>query len=353
MNAPLSIAMIAPEPGRCGVADYTAYLLTELERLVEVRYRCSAEQFHPQMNRVDLAHIQHQYFLFGGVAPWKNRFRALADRLRVPAVMTVHEFVSPSGDPLRRFAIALTNRRQFRHPAVRRLIVHTEEDRRRMIASGLDARRMVTVRHGVPPAPRLPPREEARRALAVENRFVLTLFGFLSRRKGHLLVIQALKSLPENAILLLAGGRHPDDSTSYVPDLEALIEREGLAERVRITGYLPPEQVAQVMSATDLVVAPFIESSGSGSLAMALACGKPILASDIAPHREMVQETPGAVSLCAGRDGEAFAAAIRKLQSEPDALAEMAAGAQRYARQHSYARMAAETMEVYRAALEA
>lgn len=352
MNAPLSITMIAPESGRCGVADYAAYLLAELERLVEVRYRCSAEQFRSEMNRVDLVHIQHQYFLFGGVAPWKNRFQALADRLRVPVVMTVHEFVPPSGGPLRRLAIALTNRRQFQHPALRRLIVHTGEDRRRMSAFGLDARRIVTVRHGIPPPPSLPPREEARRALAVENRFVLTLFGFLSRRKGHSLAIQALKSLPENAILLLAGGRHPDDRTSYVPDLEELIAREGLSERVRITGYLSSEQVAQTMSATDLVVAPFVESSGSGSLAMALACGKPILASDIAPHREMVEETPGAISLCSGGDVAAFAAAVLRLQSDPDALAAMAAGAQRYARTHSYARMAAETVEVYRAALD-
>jgi glycosyltransferase involved in cell wall biosynthesis len=209
----------------------------------------------------------------------------------------------------------------------------------------------VTVRHGVPPAPALPLREEARRALAVENRFVLTLFGFLSRRKGHFLAIQALKSLPENAILLLAGGRHPDDFTSYVADLEALIAREGLSERVRVTGYLSPEQVAQVMSATDLVAAPFVESSGSGSLAMAFACGKPILASNIPPHREMAEETPGALSLFDGGDSAAFAAAVLEAQSDPDALAAMAAGAQRYARTHSYARMAVETVEVYRAVL--
>src|SRR5579872_4805091 len=135
------IAMLAPTREQCGVADYTQYLLPELRKHVEVPFVVEAEQFTDEMNAVDLAHIQHQYFLFGGVAPWKSRFARLARRLRVPAVMTVHEFVAPQGRLLFRVAVAATNRLHFRQRAVKRLIVHTEADRDRMTAAGVPTER--------------------------------------------------------------------------------------------------------------------------------------------------------------------------------------------------------------------
>src|SRR5437868_3332462 len=172
----ISVTMVTPSERECGVADYTQYLLPELRRLVDVRYVTDASGFGPEMNAVDLIHIQHQYFLFGGVAPWKQRFTSFARRLRRPAVMTVHEFVPPRGSLLRRAAISRANRLHFSHRAVRRLIVHTEADRTRMIDSGLDAGRLTVVRHGVPSAPALPARDQAREELGFQNRFVVTLF---------------------------------------------------------------------------------------------------------------------------------------------------------------------------------
>jgi glycosyltransferase involved in cell wall biosynthesis len=359
----LSVTMVAPPSGEpCGVRDYTEYLLAELRQIVDVRFVTDAERFTPAMNGVDLAHVQHQYFLFGGVAPWKCRFRAFANRLRVPAVMTVHEFVSPGGSPSRRAAIALANRLHFRHSAIRHYMAHTQADRERMAAEGLPRERITVVRHGVPPAPALPAREEARRALGLEKRFLLTMFGFLSRRKGHLLALEALKLLPTDVMLLIAGGRHPDDRTNYVNDIKQTIQQAGWADRARITGYLPPQEAASVLSAADLVIAPFLESSGSGSLAYAFACGKPILASDIAAHREILGETPGALALFPAGDIEqdsrpranaaALAQAVAALRDDPEALSTLAAGARRYAETHSYARMAEETAAVYHRTLE-
>lgn len=335
--------MVSPSRRPCGVADYTDHLLCELRRLVEVAHTTDPESFAPAMNEVDLIHIQHQYFLFGGVAPWKARFKAFAKRLGAPAVMTVHEFVSPEGNPLQRATIAITNRIHFRHPAIRRLIVHTKPDRGRMLGDGIPANRISVVRHGVPDSPSLPDRDEARCELGVEDRFVVTLFGFISRKKGHRVALKALQYLPKDVFLLIAGGKHPDDETSYVSELKQILP----ADRARITGYLPPEEVARAMSATDLVVAPFTESSGSGSLALALACGKPILASDIPPHREIEADSPGALALFPSEDSEALSRSMEDLRQNSASLAGLAEGATRYAATHSYARAARETVEVY------
>jgi len=224
----LTIGVISPQKRQCGIADYTAYLLPELRTLVDVAYVTDASDFDDSMNGVDIIHIQHQYFLFGGVAPWKNRFQKFADKLKAPAVMTAHEFVSPHGDVLRRTAIQATNRRNFMNRAIRRLIVHTEADRDRMTASGLVEEQISLVRHGVPPAPSMVDQEAAKHALGLHNKFVVTLFGFLSRRKGHSLAIEAMKYTPEDVFLLLAGGTHPDDNTGYAGNLLEMIQAHGL-----------------------------------------------------------------------------------------------------------------------------
>src|SRR5512135_3004264 len=124
----MKLTVIAPDRAVCGVADYARHLTPELARLVDVTHVVTPERFHLDMNDVDVAHLQHQYFLFGGVAPWKSysRFRRFARQVRVPLVVTAHEFVSPTGSPAVRAAVALTNRIHFQSRAVKQIIVHTE-----------------------------------------------------------------------------------------------------------------------------------------------------------------------------------------------------------------------------------
>ena len=158
----MRITMVSPSRRPCGVADYTDYLLCELRASIDVAHTADPESFAPVMNDVDLIHVQHQYFLFGGVAPWKERFKAFANRLRAPAVMTVHEYVSPEGNPVQRVAIAMTNKTHFRNPAIQRLIVHTKADRGRLMGDGVPANRISIVRHGVPESPALHNSDDAK-----------------------------------------------------------------------------------------------------------------------------------------------------------------------------------------------
>ena len=150
----------------------------------------------------DVAHVQHQYFFFGGVAPHKNHARAFLDAVRVPLVLTAHEIArpAPNASALERHAIALTNRSNFLHPAIRHLIVHTDPDRQELIALGAAPERVHVLIHPVPPAQPMPPTEAAKRALGLEGKRVVTLFGFLSAKKGHSLALTALRALPSDVV---------------------------------------------------------------------------------------------------------------------------------------------------------
>lgn len=343
--------MVAPRREKCGVADYTQYLLKELGKRVDVAYETDAEGFTQEMNQVDIVHIQHQYFLFGGVAPWKNWFSRFVNKVTAPAVMTVHEFVSPEGNPARRWVIDLANKRQFLNPTVRRLVVHTELDRQRLTGCGAPRQKIEVVRHGVPPAPIMPERDEARNLLGLQGKNVVTVFGFISRRKGYETALAVTRDLPEDMILLIAGSKHPDDESDFVNQLERAVSELKLTDRVRFTGYLNDAQVAEVMSATDVILAPFVESSGSGSLAMALACGKPIVASPIEPHLEMDRDMMGVLVFPKTVDPVGYAAAIMNLRDNAELMDIQMKKSLAYAESHSYRRMAEETVRVYEQAL--
>src|SRR5260221_491006 len=81
----------------------------------------------------------------------------------------------------------------------------------------------------VPPvrAP-LPDAAEAKRRLGLEGRTVLTIFGFLARRKGYEVALAALRSLPPETLLLAAGGAHAADRGEPEAWLRAEAERLGV-----------------------------------------------------------------------------------------------------------------------------
>jgi glycosyltransferase involved in cell wall biosynthesis len=338
------VTSLAPQ---CGIADYTRHLNDALGGLVEIAWVTDPAGFASVMNEADIVHVQHQYFLFGGVAPWKSTFSRFASQVTAPLVMTVHEIVPSEGSAPRRLALAASNRLHFLNPAIRAYIVHTEADRKRLAAAGVPPDRVHVIRHGVPPVPAMPNRVTARLQLGYGQRFVLTIFGFLSARKDHRLAVDALTHLPANVHLVLAGGRHPDDRTRYVEELEAHIARSGVQDRVTITGYLAPADAAAVMAAADLVLAPFSESSGSGSLAFAFACGRPILASAIPPHMEINRLEPGSVALFAAGDSAALADAVSQLMRSTRGLTRLTEGSRRYASVSGYDVAAERTVAVY------
>jgi glycosyltransferase involved in cell wall biosynthesis len=385
----LRVAFFTPWRIRCGITDYSRHLVDGLRGLPDIAdvriveppenatrtgtlaalrgYAEDERRFRAlgaAMNapEADIAHVQHQYFLFGGVAPHKNHARSFLDAVNRPLVMTVHEIAQPgpaSGASfilhpssfIHSVAIAHTNCTNFLHPHIRAYIVHTEDDRAALVALGVAPERVHRVVHGVPVASPLPDPEEAKRTLGLAGRRVLMLFGFLSIKKGHGLALEALKRLPPDVFLLLAGDQHPDDYTDYVPSLRRAIAADRLEDRVRITGYLPMEQIPVVMAATDLALAPYLQSSGSGSLANLLAYGRAIVASDIAPHREIAAEPPAALALCRAGDAAALADAVQAIFTDEARREALRASALNYAARHSYVEMARETAKIYRMVL--
>jgi len=177
--------------------------------------------------------------------------------------------------------------------------------------------------------------EEARAKLGLGERKVVTLLGFVYGRKGHRYAVEAVPYMPDDAIMVYAGG--PIEGRTFVHDLALEKADElGLGDRFRITGYLSEEDMGTWMAATHLAILPFTDLSASGSMSSWISSGKPMLVSDLPGTREYARRVPGALNFF-GPAGEAWplGSAINELLSKP--LADPDPGVQKLARELSMA----------------
>jgi glycosyltransferase involved in cell wall biosynthesis len=301
------------------------------------------------LNAGDVAHVQHSYAFFGGMHPLRSGWSALAGAVRRPLVATVHELDLRAGAG-RRLPPALEtaykrqyNRSVFLHPVVRHLLVHSPVLRDELIQLGASPQRVTYLPMPLDPPPIVPTDPTPLiRKLRLTAKRPLVILGFLSRRKGYEVALRALSELPEEYVLVAAGGEHETDATGTEAWLRAEARRAGLESRLRITGYLSTEELEQAAAAAEVVLAPFLEMSASASLSFALARGKAVIASDLPPNREL-----NCVRLVPRGDAAALAAAVREVAERPSLRRELEEAALRHARRHSYAALAEESIALY------
>ena len=130
---------------RCGIADYSRALAAELRKHAEIEIvslDCDAPKspsyLASKLNEGDIAHIQHQYPFFGGMRIYRNTFRRTIVKLNVLLVVTLHELdLGTNRSRLGRAYLRWFNRRLFRGDEIDRLIVHTEDYRRKLTDLGV------------------------------------------------------------------------------------------------------------------------------------------------------------------------------------------------------------------------
>lgn len=175
--------------------------------------------------------------------------------------------------------------------------------------------------------------------------------GFPNYNKGVDLLLQAMTQVSRRhpkARLVLVGGSFYKDTNKQEQHLRAMTEKMGLQERVVFAGHRPPEEVAQFMRRSALLVLPSRAESFGAVLVEALASGIPVVATRCGGPEDIVTDEVG--TLVATEDDHALALAIERVLSQltayhPDRL-------RAYALEHfSWNRIAAETHALYDEAL--
>ncbi len=213
------------------------------------------------------------------------------------------------------------------------------EDRIRVHYTGLDHGRFWPRR-----------RDEARAVLAgrmpaldfPENARIVACVGNLIAIKGQLLAIAAMTFLPDDILLVLVGGG-PDEA-----NLRREVRDLGLGDRVRFAGSLGHDDLPLMLSAAEAMVLPSEREGLANAWIEALACGAPLVISDVGGAREVV-DSPVTGHVVA-RDPAAIAGALARVLAARTPQADVAAAAARFSWDTNAAELGAIYAEVVRRA---
>ncbi|MGZ3236229.1 MAG: glycosyltransferase family 4 protein [Burkholderiaceae bacterium] len=193
-----------------------------------------------------------------------------------------------------------------------------------MVQLGVDADRITPLRNGVDLQRFQPVNREALRETLGMTQFTLLSVGLLEARKGHDVIIQALPRLPD--VKLLIAGSGPDRRK-----LEELAQQLGVANRVTFLGPVPQTELRNYYGAADALVLASSREGWANVLLESMACGTPVVASNVWGTPEVVA-SPDAGVLMSERTPQGLADAVQTLRAQyPDHTA-----TRRYAEKFSW-----------------
>jgi len=145
--------------------------------------------------------------------------------------------------------------------------------------------------------------DELRSSLAGDAELVGIFVGRLTPHKGLHILLKALARLPQSARrkikLVIVGPRAPGFDIAESPDgiyvryLNYIIALHDLKNNIVFTGAVTEEELPRYYSAADILIHPSLVEAFGLTLIEAMACGKPVLAFNIPPLNEIVNQEVG------------------------------------------------------------
>lgn len=176
-----------------------------------------------------------------------------------------------------------------------------------MVGLGVDAAKVTPLRNGVDLERfAVADRVAARAALGMTG-FTLISVGVLDPRKGHDLSIRSLTMLPDAALWIAGSGSERDR-------LQALAVELGVADRVRLLGPIAQTELKNYYNAADAMVLASSREGWANVLLESMACGTPVVASNVWGTPEVVG-APAAGVLMKERTAKGIADAVTALRA--------------------------------------
>lgn len=182
-------------------------------------------------------------------------------------------------------------------------------------------------------------REGLRQRLGFGARPLLLSVGHLIERKGHHLVIEAMRGLP--GVQLVIAGDGPEGDA-----LRELVSRWALHDRVVFAGRLDQQQLREHYQAADILVLASSREGWANVLLESMACGTPVAATPVDGTPEVVA-TPAAGRLTTDRSAAAITATVQAMLADPPARADT----RRYAEGFSWDATSRGQLEIFHKAI--
>lgn len=310
--------------------------LFDMERLVRRLRRWRPDVIHFQW--VPLPAVD-RFFLW--------RFRKIA-----PLVLTVHDTEPFHGAPSSRLQLIglMSAFKCFDH-----YIVHTQYSKEALVSQlMLPEERVTVIPHGVFTYYRelVSDVEESGQASQLAGKKRVLFFGVLKPYKGVDVLLEAFARLPEPvakaAVLQIVG--YPK---MPIEPLQSLAQRLGIESRVFWDlRFVEEAELAVYFAQADVVVLPYRRIDQSGVLMVALAFGKPVVASRVGGFAETVEDGVHGFLVEPG-NVETLAHALACILGDDALRARMAKASEELAKGRlSWQSIAAKTLAVYKRVVE-
>lgn len=194
------------------------------------------------------------------------------------------------------------------------------------------------------------PRDEARRQLQIpEDGRLLVSVGMFEHRKGHHLVLFALKRLlfrmPDVRLAIVGDKTH---ETKYQDRIRWMVDTLDLSDHVLLPGPQPSERVAIWLRAADLFVLATYYEAHCNAVLEALACGLPVVTTPVGDNAALV-DPPRRGMLVPVDDAAALAVGVEKALGDAWDRERIAG----YGAERSWDTVARQTLDYFRERLAA
>jgi glycosyltransferase involved in cell wall biosynthesis len=310
-------------PRKCGLATYTSHVAdalrqrypamtidhyamddgADVEYLPDIRtisaddktaYRAAAEQI--EASGAEAIWLQHEFGIFGGTAG--SDILELTGATGLPLVLTLHTVLEEPSEEQEEVLNRLIAR------AGRTIVMAATAADILKRRYGVSPERISIIPHGVPNRPLRDP-EELKPRFCWQGRKVLMTFGLIAPNKGIRHMIEAMPAIVAehpDALYEIVGATHPNlvrnEGECHRTMLIELARKLGVEEHVRfVDRFVEQDELLDMLQAADIYVTPYLNMAQvtSGTLAYAVAVGKPVISTPYLHAREILADGHGLI----------------------------------------------------------
>ncbi len=336
----MKIALVSPlPPDKCGIAIYSNNLLRELKSSVEVvtvgnresdadsRIDFGAISLGGEIAKIvdrekaSLVHFQYAAALFGRKTLNLNFIGAL--KQKVPVIVTLHE-VQYEARSIKQRLLAWLERRIVSNSS--KIVVHTQKQKD-FLETKYKARNIARIYHGLELHP-----------LAGKKGKSILFFGIISKDKGILHLVRAMKFLPDFSLNIV--GSVADRNF----EKELLKEIDGMKNISYKFGWVSEEERWETYRKANIVVLPYLWAPyQSGVLHNSVSVGLPVVVTGTGALPEMVERFRLG-EIVRPADGKALAEGIARAYLNYDSYKR---GIHEYRKEAGWATVAKDHVRLY------
>lgn len=368
----MHILFVSTHDVACGISDYNSNLTEAASR----HHDCDIEVLpqNKSISKLEISRIADRAKNYDAIViqhEWsfieQNRLRHY-DRLRfflmclrrkhVPTALIMHSqfpCLAPSRRSLFHWveqALRLPLVREINRSPKLKLFVHGSKITGNMISQGIKPEKVQAI---------VFPHKERPVFISkasLSDTITLLMFGFVSAYKGYETALSALRLLPDNFHIVIAGSQHPNamqDLTyenilgfiqnglwlngSRLPHVFKQFgpkDHEAFAKRVIMKDYLPRDNIAEEIAKADIIIAPYFAEeapAGSGAVEWAISLGKPTIVSYVHTFEDYIKAK--CVCSVAPSAPHQLAQAIKTLASSKSEMDRLSSAALAFARENN------------------